>query len=103
MVGFSHPRVRMGDPAISDQVLTRPTHDLAAVPGPTATRARAQMMSITPVQKSLRPARRIARRSASPDQPFHLHIENTSSLGDVFEVTRKRLREALARHPNLAD
>lgn len=61
------------------------------------------MTSITPVQKSLRPTRRIARRSASPDQPFHLHIENTSSLGDVFEVNKKRLREALARHPSLAD
>jgi phosphoglycerate dehydrogenase-like enzyme len=55
------------------------------------------------LQKSLAPARRTGRPAASPDRPFHLHIENTSSLGEVFEVSKKRLREALARHPGLAD
>jgi phosphoglycerate dehydrogenase-like enzyme len=55
------------------------------------------------VQKSLRPAHRNTRSSASRDRPFHLHIENTTSLGEVFEVTRKRLREALQRHPKVAD
>ena len=34
---------------------------------------------------------------------MHLHIENTRSLGEVFEVTKKRLREALLRHPQAAD
>jgi phosphoglycerate dehydrogenase-like enzyme len=61
------------------------------------------MTSITPVQKSLRPGHRNARPSASPDRPLHLHVENWTGLGEVFEVTRKRLREALARHPKLAD
>jgi glyoxylate/hydroxypyruvate reductase len=60
-------------------------------------------MGITPVQKSLRPARRAIGPSASPDRPLHLHIENTRSLGEVFEVTKTRLREALRRHPNVAD
>ena len=30
---------------------------------------------------------------------MHLHIENTRSLGEVFEVTKKRLREALLGIP----
>jgi phosphoglycerate dehydrogenase-like enzyme len=55
------------------------------------------------VQKSLRPAHRNSRSFASRDRPFHLHIENTTSLGEVFEVTRKRLRDALQRHPKVAD
>jgi phosphoglycerate dehydrogenase-like enzyme len=55
------------------------------------------------VQKSLRPAHRTVRSAASPDRPFHLHIENRTSLGGVFEVTKKRLREALQRHPKLTD
>ena len=33
---------------------------------------------------------------------FNLHIENESSLGDVFEITQSRLDEALARHPDIA-
>ena len=32
----------------------------------------------------------------------HLHIENSRVLGDVFEVTEERLREALLRHPDVA-
>jgi phosphoglycerate dehydrogenase-like enzyme len=55
------------------------------------------------VQKSLRPAHRTVRSAASPDRPFHLHVENTTSLGEVFEVTKKRLRDARRRHPKLAD
>ena len=31
-----------------------------------------------------------------------LHIENSRALGDVFEVTEERLREALLRHPDVA-
>ena len=34
---------------------------------------------------------------------MHLHIENASALGRVFEADRKRVREALSRHPDLAD
>jgi glyoxylate/hydroxypyruvate reductase len=35
--------------------------------------------------------------------PVHLHIDNLSSLGGVFEVTEERIRDALVRHPDLAD
>jgi phosphoglycerate dehydrogenase-like enzyme len=31
----------------------------------------------------------------------HLHIENTSDLGPVFEATPRRVSEALAQHPRL--
>jgi len=31
----------------------------------------------------------------------HLHIENCSALGEVFEITQARLNEALDRHPEL--
>lgn len=34
--------------------------------------------------------------------PVHLHIENTSSLGEVFAATPERVAAALARHPALA-
>jgi glyoxylate/hydroxypyruvate reductase len=33
---------------------------------------------------------------------IHLHIENTGSLGPVFQVTKQTLTEALARHPSVA-
>ena len=33
---------------------------------------------------------------------FHLHVENESELGRVFEADRTRVREALARRPALA-
>lgn len=33
---------------------------------------------------------------------LHLHIENCSRLGEVFEITPARLEEALARHPEIA-
>lgn len=45
------------------------------------------------------------RRKATPagtDGKVHLHIENLSRLGDVFTVTPKRIKEALARHPEVA-
>jgi glyoxylate/hydroxypyruvate reductase A len=61
------------------------------------------MTSETAVQASIRSARRLKRPLASADRPIHLHIENTSSLGEVFEVTKKRLRDALLRHPEAAD
>ena len=34
---------------------------------------------------------------------MHLHIENSSALGEVFEITESRLNDALSRHPKLAD
>jgi glyoxylate/hydroxypyruvate reductase len=34
--------------------------------------------------------------------PVHFHIENTSDLGPVFQVTRKRLNDVLARYPKVA-
>jgi len=39
----------------------------------------------------------------SPRERIHLHIENSSALGDVFEITQSRLDDALARHPELKD
>lgn len=36
-------------------------------------------------------------------EKLHLHIANTSDLGPVFEVTDIRLKEALARHPGVAE
>ena len=60
-------------------------------------------MTASAVQKSFRSARRVTRPFASADRQIHLHIENTSALGEVFEVTKKRLREALLRHPKVAD
>lgn len=35
-------------------------------------------------------------------EPLHLHIANSTRLGEVFEVTRARLDDALARHPEIA-
>lgn len=37
-----------------------------------------------------------------PDRRIHLHIDNDSGLGEVFEVTPARLRAALRRHPDVA-
>ena len=34
---------------------------------------------------------------------MHLHIENSTALGEVFEITQARLDEALSRHPQLKD
>jgi len=34
---------------------------------------------------------------------FHLHIENSTRLHEVFEASRKRVRDAVNRHPDLKD
>ena len=51
--------------------------------------------------------KRSARDTGQARKPFtrkvHLHIENTSALGEVFEASDERVRAALARHPQLAD
>jgi glyoxylate/hydroxypyruvate reductase len=41
--------------------------------------------------------------AAIPTKParLHLHIENSSDLGTVFEASRKRVEDALARFPGL--
>ena len=41
--------------------------------------------------------------SANDSQCLHLHIDNASALGDVFEITQSRLDDALSRHPQIAD
>lgn len=33
---------------------------------------------------------------------LHLHIENSTRLGEVFEITQTRLDDAVARHPEIA-
>jgi phosphoglycerate dehydrogenase-like enzyme len=35
--------------------------------------------------------------------PIHMHVDNVSALGPVFEVSRKRVATALARCPRLKD
>lgn len=51
--------------------------------------------------------KRSSRDAGQARKPFtrkvHLHIENTSALGEVFEASDERVRAALARHPQLAD
>jgi phosphoglycerate dehydrogenase-like enzyme len=59
-------------------------------------------MRATATSKSHPAGKRSRRTKATPDRPVHLHIENTGSLGEVFEVTRKRMNDALRRHPRLA-
>jgi len=34
-------------------------------------------------------------------EPLHLHIANSTRLGEVFEITQERLNEALARNPEI--
>ena len=41
-------------------------------------------------------------QSGRARSPVHFHIENTSDLGPVFQVTRKRLTDVLARYPKVA-
>jgi glyoxylate/hydroxypyruvate reductase len=41
------------------------------------------------------------RRTAPLDRPVHLHIDNLSSLGEVFQATPERVEAALQRHPGL--
>ncbi len=58
-------------------------------------------MKITRKAKSLAHGTGTANRSRPPRQ-LHLHIENTSELGPVFQVTKKRLKETLTRYPKVA-
>jgi phosphoglycerate dehydrogenase-like enzyme len=46
---------------------------------------------------------RAGRRATPKDRPVHLHIANSRSMGAVFEASRKRVTEALKRHPGLKD
>ncbi|MGI9233032.1 MAG: D-2-hydroxyacid dehydrogenase [Woeseiaceae bacterium] len=39
---------------------------------------------------------------AKGGEQLHLHIENSTQLGDVFDVTPSRLNDALAHHPEIA-
>ena len=36
---------------------------------------------------------------ARSNGPLHLHIENSSRLGEIFEISNTRLDDALGRHP----
>ena len=36
---------------------------------------------------------------ARSNGPLHLHIENSSRLGEIFEISKTRLDDALGRHP----
>lgn len=40
--------------------------------------------------------------AAKPAAKIHLHVDNLSRLGDVFQVTPKRLRDALKRYPEVS-
>lgn len=44
-----------------------------------------------------------SRRKPAARKRVHLHVENTSALGRVFEADEKRVRAALSRHPALKD
>ena len=46
--------------------------------------------------------KRLAAAKKTMTRKVHLHIENYDDLGPVFEVTPKRIKEALARHPKMA-
>lgn len=49
-----------------------------------------------------RPRKKGSRTAAKSEmRQVHLHIENSSALGDVFEASPKRVSEALAGHPYL--
>jgi glyoxylate/hydroxypyruvate reductase A len=53
--------------------------------------------------EKIRPGRRGDRADpGKPELPLHLHVENSRDLGEVFQATPKRVKEALARHPRLA-
>ncbi len=41
------------------------------------------------------------KRRAQQNGKIHLHCENTSALGEVFEISPERVRAALRRHPKL--
>ena len=42
-------------------------------------------------------------RKPAPPSIVRLHVDNCTALGPVFEVTKSRWQEALARHPVVAD
>jgi phosphoglycerate dehydrogenase-like enzyme len=35
--------------------------------------------------------------------PVHLHVENSRDVNEVFDISARRVREALGRHPHLKD
>ena len=37
------------------------------------------------------------------EKPIHLHVENSGDVNEVFDISPKRVRDALARHPKVAD
>jgi len=46
---------------------------------------------------------RVVPLALAPGEKLHIHVNNTSDLGDVFETTPERWQAALARHPDVAD
>ncbi len=48
-------------------------------------------------------ARTARPKTQAANQKIHMHIENISSMGRVFEADRKRVNAALARQPGLRD
>ena len=47
------------------------------------------------------PGKKTARVKTSGCDKIHIHFENNADLGEVFEVTRKRVADALSGHPEL--
>ena len=39
---------------------------------------------------------------AGNGKTFHLHIDNSTQLGDVFDITEQRLSDAVKRHADIA-
>lgn len=53
--------------------------------------------------KKKAPGKTTPAKTRAVSRKIHMHIENTSTLGRVFEIDRKRVRDALARQPDLRD
>ena len=49
------------------------------------------------------PSERDAVMRRRPNEQLHIHIENTGSLGPVFQVTDERMYQALKKFPSVAD
>ena len=47
------------------------------------------------------PKKKTDRLPGNPGDRIHIHFENNADLGEVFEVTRKRVNDALSGHPGL--
>ena len=47
------------------------------------------------------PKKKTDRLPGNRGDRIHIHFENNADLGEVFEVTRKRVNDALSRHPRL--